>query len=1044
MERTTFESAGAGSGKTYYLSQTIVKLIKEKKCRANQIILCTYTDAAAGELSNRVRAALYKAGLFEDAVLLDNAAIGTIHSIALQFITKYWYLVGLSADVKILADDQEYIFYDQALSKIVKESDLKLFNTVARGLNVKKTRSTQYDFDFWKSDLKAIVGKMNELCLDATALEESKRESMEYLLYLLGTNGNLSVDRERVLAIREFAEVAYEESSQSNKNNFKPKLFDFRGWNGNDVSELPFVATTQLMNAFVSKLPDKYDKKYPTHRAEFEKFGKELLKSVDYYNLVSRYVERLFELAKEWKDEYVKFKAENRLIDYNDMQHYLLELLSQEQVVAELKGRYTVALVDEFQDCSPMQIRCFDRLSELMNESYLVGDMKQAIYGFRGSDTVLVQEVIDKINSGENGNKLAPPLEHCWRSNESIVNQTSDFFCNVFAPNIAENNVRLTMPKREDGQEPPKNRKPEYWQYKNIEDIISHIDGLCRSGKFAYKDFAILCKENDDIVNFAQKCDSLGIPCNPLARAMVTNDTSNRMWSAMGAIVSLLAHPSDGFYRALVARYFEKGYDVAKVISDRVEFLAQEDHSATKWLSDVGVVEKICGMVQRLSRMSVVTAMESLVVELRLSDLLKRVSHTAPTEEYCALLIDAAKTYESECSLLGIGTSMTGFAFNLRDNEHPAAGDSEGITITTYHKSKGLEWKCVVLTSLDKGYNKDLKIIRGVHSMRNSSGGYDLLFVPGGVVATNALPQDRVEEILEDKKCYKPLQDKEKEELKRVLYVGMTRPKELLVLAAHIGSKSVDRLWRLEDVAGEVFQHQTAGEINYCGLKLESQGAVGVAQEDSDESPRTNYSVLKTTVEQGDYMPKYVSPSKSTPSDAYTFDPSLTSFGGRVEIKQTNGNDALLGDCIHQLMCLYDESADFDSVIARVTAEYGVVVDPAALMAQIGNFWRWMTENYGAPEKVERELPFSHRRSNGQVVSGEIDLLWYTESGDVLVDYKTFQGSPAELTKEGKFCVSKYSGQIALYEEALLAAKRSVRDRLICYLSLGLIARFTC
>ena len=73
----------------------------------------------------------------------------------------------------------------------------------------------------------------------------------------------------------------------------------------------------------------------------------------------------------------------------------------------------------------------------------------------------------------------------------------------------------------------------------------------------------------------------------------------------------------------------------------------------------------------------------------------------------------------------------------------------------------------------------------------------------------------------------------------------------------------------------------------------------------------------------------------------------------------------------------------------------------------------------------------------------EIDLVYRTKEGDVLVDYKTYQGANSHLSNESSdFFAGKYCGQIALYEEALKRDNRQIRDRLICYVSLGTIMRF--
>ena len=100
-----------------------------------------------------------------------------------------------------------------------------------------------------------------------------------------------------------------------------------------------------------------------------------------------QYAQIIFRLASRWQKEYRKYKDEHHLIDFNDMEEMFLKLLGEPEVQQDIKSRYTHLFVDEFQDSNPMQVRIFQQLSSLLNTVY-VGDKKQAIFGFRGSDTV--------------------------------------------------------------------------------------------------------------------------------------------------------------------------------------------------------------------------------------------------------------------------------------------------------------------------------------------------------------------------------------------------------------------------------------------------------------------------------------------------------------------------------------------------------------------------------------------------------------------------------------------------------------------------------
>ena len=181
MKNTTFVSAGAGSGKTYKLTEDIARIIKEGKGRfsAEQVILTTYTKAAAAELREKVRSKLYSEGLYRDAMNVDNAAIGTIHSIAFQFVSRYWYLLGVSANVSIMAEEDSKFYVSQSLASLPSDVQLALFDRVLKSLCIVGKYHTSPDF--WKDELKSLIGNTIEMCVSDSQLEQNREQSKELL-----------------------------------------------------------------------------------------------------------------------------------------------------------------------------------------------------------------------------------------------------------------------------------------------------------------------------------------------------------------------------------------------------------------------------------------------------------------------------------------------------------------------------------------------------------------------------------------------------------------------------------------------------------------------------------------------------------------------------------------------------------------------------------------------------------------------------------------------------------------------------------------------
>src|SRR3546814_132842 len=102
-------------------------------------------------------------------------------------------------------------------------------------------------------------------------------------------------------------------------------------------------------------------------------------------------------------------------------------------------------LVDEFQDTSPIQLALFMKLTALAAETFWVGDIKQSIYGFRGSDSQLMESVISALPKLGGTTEV---LDQSWRSRPALVELVNEIFVNVF-DRIPASQVKLKPQRRE-------------------------------------------------------------------------------------------------------------------------------------------------------------------------------------------------------------------------------------------------------------------------------------------------------------------------------------------------------------------------------------------------------------------------------------------------------------------------------------------------------------------------------------------------------------------------------------------------------------------
>ena len=200
MRNVTFISAGAGSGKTYSLTEKILEYI-QRGGNADQIILTTFTNAAADELKEKVRSKLYEKGLYEAATRIDNAAIGTIHSIAYELILRYWYILGINPNSKIMGEEDCNFYISQSLAPLPSQEDIIFFNDLCAKFNISRWNNgiSISDPDFWMGDLRKIICQTTDLQIGDSDLEEACIRSKQLVKDIIKPQPHIRIDNNELL-----------------------------------------------------------------------------------------------------------------------------------------------------------------------------------------------------------------------------------------------------------------------------------------------------------------------------------------------------------------------------------------------------------------------------------------------------------------------------------------------------------------------------------------------------------------------------------------------------------------------------------------------------------------------------------------------------------------------------------------------------------------------------------------------------------------------------------------------------------------------------
>lgn len=1032
-----FISAGAGSGKTYTITTDVAKMVKDHLLNPDQVIMTTFTKAAAQELREKAKNELANLGLHREVQQMEHALIGTVHSVANTFLTKYWYLLGIMPDAAAMEESELQMYRDHSLRGLLNNDDRAFLYrfTETYNINHQNDGKSGPNYEFWKKDLCHVLDYIQWYNISDELLEKSMDTTegfikcLEPKVSLNNPPTDLKVVFNQTL---EAVNAARKSKKKTNQLEFLCAL------------KLEHI-TYDILNIWLEIVNDRNIDS--DEAALFKEWANEVIMFPPEIAADQRkYAALIFRLASRWQKEYRQYKDEHHLIDFNDMEEMFLKLLNIEEVQKDIKSRYTHLFVDEFQDSNPMQVSIFQKLSSLLNTVF-VGDKKQAIYGFRGSDTELTTAIADSI-----GKDNTKHLEHSYRSIEPLVKFSNIIFSQVFS-NMTTEEVELKMPD-ENGNTTPVEKPLRLWPYNGDEKLALQIQQLILRENIAPKDIAVLARKNENLDKLANELRKLQVPV-----CRESNDIKeSRAGRLMKALLTLVNTPFNQLARAEVAYLTEPGYHITKIIEDRLDHLAAEK-SYDDYLNDIPILKRLFQLrsfrssdnqeipTNLLGYQSISSLVESLVIELDLYALAHSWENTMAEVTNLQVLIDLAKKYEDSATKLARPATLAGFIDFFTNQQQQGAANEEGVRLYTYHKSKGLEWKVVIMLSLDNDAADATKIatksMLGCHHRReqqptaeNPNPPMTISLVPNIYGDTNAA-KSAITARLQQHPLWESVSEHERAENARLLYVGVTRAREILILAPKEKDDAVDLSW---------FRSVGVKNINLVFNGDEPQDIFGVGMpfvveryDNENKLPWPEQTLNRVHNLASNFSPLnnnlYVSPSKAgkTLHNIVT----INDKEHRMHV-DSKGEDALMGDFIHQVFCCCDDGISVEQIIS-LRNSYGFtdknMPDPKRLLDSWNYLINTLEAKYGPSLKRHHEKPFRHLDENGHIVSGYIDLIWETEDAYVVVDYKTCPGDYNLVFKPGS---EHYAGchgdQLDCYRRALEAeGKKKVIARIIYY-----------
>lgn len=776
--------AGAGTGKTHTLGLRYLALL-ERGASPLAIVAVTFTERAAHELRARVRRYAGDRLPAGDPRLdeLDAAPIGTVHALCLRICRDHPEAAGVPPDVRILDPLEGSIWTAERLEEALEEVPARLFDVMPyeRVRDVlsellrdpyRAERALAHGPDAWANRLDEARDAARARVRAQAGLEQARAT----LASLRGPDGDAG-ERTRRSLLAAFAafDAGDPDAADAALHRLRANVGSVQAWG---------ARRDELRGALAVALPALRDwARDPLVRAA--------LGPAD--ELLAEVLGELREAFERVRSALGAAKRRAGVVDFGDVEVAALRALDDDAVVAHYRRRWTELLVDEVQDTSPVQEAIVRRIAGFCRTT-VVGDAKQSIYGFRGAEARVFRRVTDQLLAG-GGERVV--LDRSFRTHARLVERVNDVVADV----LGDEHEPLTADDRHDPAGAPPLRA---WRAEvppgtpagvvrlaEAQRIADGILAMLAEGRSVRDpdapggvrpirpgDVAVLARTWAPLDLLAEVLPARGVPALHTGGGdlLATREAQDGM-----AALRFLADPADDV--ALVALLRGPCFAVA---DDDLEALAidtprrEDGPGAGRWWDRLLAAPFPWAQRPR----DVLGGLLEAARREPPSRLLARLDRLTGWSAVVAALPGGPRRSADRDGFVGLvreleaaGGDVFGVTRRLRrllragvEVERPALDADDAVTLTTIHRSKGLEWPAVVVASLDAGAR---------------TGGGPVRFDPDvGVAVRLDTREERNAEPVAWTLLEAARREAEEGELRRLAYVALTRAADLAVVSA--------------------------------------------------------------------------------------------------------------------------------------------------------------------------------------------------------------------------------------------------------------------
>ena len=1112
-------SASAGSGKTTLMIEKVVKIIEDEKADISKFLICTFTKSAGEEMKSRLYEKLEqklneetdinKRKIYTTAYdKIELAKICTIDKFCLDIVKKYFYRLGIDPNIENLSSFDENFLKNRAfmhtLEKFESENseiiDL-LCMCFLEHRDLKKLKQLVYKI---YSDMQTRPDAIEYFDKNAFKLynETAIIQLVEQKLNMFELNAKLLIE--------EYTNVLKFLNPERDEENIKRLNSDIKLLNSyfnlDTQNKIKYIFNLDINGRF--KASEEFDFKELTDiKNNFNSVKNDIVSYFDVSDLneiIARclstrdIIEKLKEFVLTFANCYLELKMGINQFEFNDIQHFALDLLKKDDIRDDIVKDIDYIFVDEFQDVNYLQDELIHKLARNDNV-FLVGDAKQSIYGFRLCTPEILIKTMDKFES--DGTSLAQNLNENFRSDKVILDFINEIFNKImtiessgidyegkaqlkgalsYNNELLFNKVKVDIfldSSAETNSEDEKAEKVVYDITKSGDDDISKVDReashianlviKCLEEKIFdtkrnqirnvnFGDIAILFRKRKALYKaVVEKLSALNVPLTIGYKEDIFDSFEVRF---VNALLSLIMNFDDDIALTTALTFPSIG-----VTDDELALIRLKSLDADTFSSAVKNFAISCNCESDADCILINKKIKKL---LMIIDLLKN-------QMYTSTVYDLIKQIENSCDLTNILYSINNpkiianyakFISEIKsskfvnlidylqyieerendDSDVNVSGGENSVKCLTIHESKGLEFPIVICAGAGEKRNSRTDDIL----IHNEGIACDYFNIDGKWKASTI-----IKNYINEK-----LKHNETEELKRLLYVALTRAKNQLFVVGTITSKQLKTPYYnykepnfMQYILSELKPFEIETLESGGGYKNESfefnicNDEVVLMQNSNSED------VYLYTDKELNEIYNYISyeyPNKENFKIAFknTVSAILKAENNgehynieprKLEIGESALKSNELGTLYHKVLESIDFKKDYtdddiSTIIKANESSEGVVS-----IAEIKNAINTIKRFIGSDDVIFKEQPFIFKAKHKDIVTsnceeeilvqGVIDLIIKKPNGEiVIIDYKNTN------IKDDNVLRDKYKKQLELYKYATKLVEKT--DKISTYL----------